>query len=91
MIFLIPIFFLFGLLFGNMNALALTPMGHIAGTASAVIGTTSIAIAIPIGSIIAHYYRGPIDMFIQLIIIISLSSYCMFKGILFGLIDVSFG
>ena len=71
MIFLIPIFFFFGLLFGNMNALALTPMGHIAGTASAVIGTTSIVIAIPIGSIIAHYYKGPIDMFVQLIIIIS--------------------
>ena len=71
MIFLIPIFFFFGLLFGNMNALALTPMGHIAGTASAVIGTTTIVIAIPIGSIIAHYYKGPIDMFVQLIIIIS--------------------
>ena len=81
MIFLIPVFFLFGLLFGNMNALALTPMGHIAGTASAVIGTTSIVIAIPIGSIIAHYYRGPIDMFVQLIIIISLINILLVKKV----------
>ncbi len=81
MIFLIPIFFLFGLLFGNMNALALTPMGHIAGTASAVIGTTSIVIAIPIGSIIAHHYRGPIDMFVQLIIIISLINILLVRKV----------
>ena len=72
MAFLIPIFFLFGFLFGNMNAIALTPMGHIAGTASAVIGTTSIIIAVPIGSIIAYYYKGPLDNFIQLIITVSL-------------------
>ena len=72
MAFLIPIFFLFGFLFGNMNALALSPMGHIAGTASAVIGTTSIIIAIPIGSVIAHNYKGPLDNFVQLIIAVSL-------------------
>ena len=81
MIFLIPVFLLFGLLFGNMNALALTPMGHIAGTASAVIGTTSIIIAIPIGSIIAHHYRGPIDMFVQLIIIISLINILLVRKV----------
>ena len=81
MIFLIPVFFLFGLLFGNMNALALTPMGHIAGTASAVIGTTSIVIAIPIGALIAHYYRGPIDMFVQLIIVISLINILLVRKI----------
>ena len=81
MIFLIPVFFLFGLLFGNMNALALTPMGHIAGTASAVIGTTSIIIAIPIGSIIAYHYKGPIDMFVQLIIVISLINILLVRKV----------
>lgn len=47
------VFFLAGLGLGNMNAIALQPMGHIAGTASSVIGATStvasIAVAIPIG------------------------------------------
>lgn len=46
--FLVP-----GLTFGNLNALAMEPMGHIAGMASAMIGAIStmfgVLIAIPIG------------------------------------------
>jgi len=46
-------FFMIGLTFGNLNALAMEPLGHIAGTASAVIGALSTfaaaAIAIPAG------------------------------------------
>ncbi len=41
------------LTFGNITALAMEPLGHIAGTASAVIGALSsmlaVGIAIPIG------------------------------------------
>lgn len=47
------LFFLNGLSFGNLNALAIQPLGHVAGTASAIIGAlptvTAIAIAAPIG------------------------------------------
>ena len=46
-------FFVPGLTFGNLNALAMEPVGHIAGMASAVMGAVSTAIgvviAIPIG------------------------------------------
>ncbi len=46
-------FFVPGLTFGNLNALALQPMGHIAGMASAVMGAVStflgVLFAIPIG------------------------------------------
>ena len=46
-------FFVSGLVFSNVNALAMEPMGHIAGTASALIGSistfASILIAVPIG------------------------------------------
>jgi len=42
-----------GLTFGNLNTLALEPMGHIAGMASAIVGAVStflgVLIAIPIG------------------------------------------
>jgi DHA1 family bicyclomycin/chloramphenicol resistance-like MFS transporter len=34
MVFLVPAFFCVGILFGNFNALAMEPMGHIAGTAA---------------------------------------------------------
>lgn len=52
-VFLAAAFFMIGLTFGNLNALALEPMGHIAGMASAVVGSLSTfgaaAIAIPVG------------------------------------------
>ena len=51
----IMMFFVSGLVFTNLNAMALEPMGHIAGTASALIGaistTASIILVIPIGQL----------------------------------------
>ncbi|MGE4312820.1 MAG: multidrug effflux MFS transporter [Pseudobdellovibrionaceae bacterium] len=48
----------FGFLFGNLNALAMEPMGHIAGLASAIIGATSSLIGITGGTIIGQHYEG---------------------------------
>jgi len=49
----ISMFFMAGLTFGNLNALALQPMGHIAGMAASVVGAIStvgaVFIAAPIG------------------------------------------
>lgn len=49
----ISVFFMAGLTFGNLNALALQPMGHIAGMAASVVGAVStigaVFIAAPIG------------------------------------------
>ncbi len=49
----VTLFFMNGLTFGNITALAMEPLGHIAGTASAVLGALSsilaVAIAAPIG------------------------------------------
>jgi MFS transporter, DHA1 family, multidrug resistance protein len=50
--------FCIGLLFGNLNALALEPMGHIAGIASAIIGALSNLIAIIFGTLIGQMYDG---------------------------------
>ena len=38
MIYLAAMFFCLGILFGNLNALAMEPLGHIAGIAASVIG-----------------------------------------------------
>lgn len=47
------VFFLNGMIFGNLNALSLEHLGHIAGLAASVIGAVStvlaVAIAVPIG------------------------------------------
>ncbi len=47
------VFFMFGLTIGNLNALAMEPMGHIAGMAASIISgvssVLSVIIAVPIG------------------------------------------
>ncbi|MFP2994843.1 multidrug effflux MFS transporter [Spongiivirga sp. MCCC 1A20706] len=44
-----------GFLFGNLRALAMEPLGHIAGMASAITGLISTLMAVPIGILIGHY------------------------------------
>lgn len=51
-------FFCCGILFGNYNAIALEPMGRIAGMASAISGALSSLLAIVTGSIIGQLYDG---------------------------------
>ncbi len=49
----VSVFFMAGLTFGNLNALALQPLGHIAGMAASVVGALStvgsVILAVPIG------------------------------------------
>ncbi len=52
------LFFSFGLVFGNINALAMEPMGHIAGTASAIIGAGSSVLSMLLGSFIGQLYNN---------------------------------
>lgn len=52
------LFFSFGLVFGNLNALAMEPMGHIAGIAAAVIGSVSSVMSTALGAIIGQLYNG---------------------------------
>jgi MFS transporter, DHA1 family, multidrug resistance protein len=52
------LFLSFGLVFGNLNALAMEPMGHIAGIASAIIGSVSSIMSMVLGAIIGQLYNG---------------------------------
>ncbi len=52
------LFFCFGFMFGNLNAMAMEPMGHLAGIASAVIGMASSVMSIVIGTVIGQLYNG---------------------------------
>jgi MFS transporter, DHA1 family, multidrug resistance protein len=51
-------FFTSGMIFGNYNAMAMEPMGHIAGMAAAVSGALSSFMAIAIGGFAARQYDG---------------------------------
>ncbi len=51
-------FFMVGLTFGNLNALAMEPLGHIAGLAAAVIGSLSTLGAVLIAAPMGQLYDG---------------------------------
>lgn len=53
-------FFCVGLLFGNMNSMAMEPLGHIAGVGAAVVGSLSTFLAIPLGVAIGQAYNGTV-------------------------------
>lgn len=57
--------FCVGIMFGNMNALAMEPLGHIAGLGAAVIGSLSSLIAIPFAVFIGKSYNGTITPLIM--------------------------
>ena len=54
------VFFCFGMAFGNFNALAMEPLGHIAGVGSAVVGTTMSLMSLVLGTLIGQAYDGTV-------------------------------
>ncbi|TNF86609.1 MAG: MFS transporter, partial [Gammaproteobacteria bacterium] len=60
MLYLLPLFFCFGILFGNLNALAMEPLGHIAGLGSALVGSISTLISVIFGAIVADFYDNTV-------------------------------
>jgi len=58
MLYLAPMFFCLGILFGNLNSIAMEPLGHIAGVAASVIGSVSLFIAAALGTLIGQKFDG---------------------------------
>ena len=51
-------FFAIGFLFGNLRAIAMEPVGHIAGIAAAITGLISTLMAVPISIFIGRFIEG---------------------------------
>lgn len=51
-------FFCLGAVFGNVNALAMEPFGHIAGIAAALIGSFTSIVSMILGGLIGQIYDG---------------------------------
>ena len=49
-----------GILFGNLNALAMEPVGHIAGMGSAIIGSLSTLVALPFAYVIGQMFNDTV-------------------------------
>ena len=54
----VPCFFCVGILFGNLNAMAMRSLGSVAGIGAAVVGSIANFVSFPIGVVIARGYAG---------------------------------
>ncbi len=53
-------FFCVGILFGNFNAMAMEPVGHMAGLGAALVGSISTFISLPMGWAVGHAFDGTV-------------------------------
>ncbi|MBT3628601.1 MAG: multidrug effflux MFS transporter [Rhodospirillaceae bacterium] len=58
MLYLSAMFFCLGILFGNLNAMAMQPLGHIAGVGASVVGSIGLFIAATLGTVIGQSFDG---------------------------------
>ncbi|MGB0798713.1 MAG: multidrug effflux MFS transporter [Planktomarina sp.] len=58
MVWLNLVFFAIGIIFGNLNALAMEPLGHIAGLGAAVVGSISTLMSLPVAWLIGDGFDG---------------------------------
>ena len=58
MAYLLVVFFCIGLLFGNLNALAMQPLGHVAGVGAAVVASLTTFIGVPLGGMVGQSFDG---------------------------------
>ena len=79
MIYFLLSFFAMGLLFGNLNALAMEPLGHVAGTGSAFVGSVSTLIAVAAGAVIGQSYNGTVLPLVAGFALMSLLSLIMMR------------
>ena len=57
MAYMLVCFFAIGILFSNFNALAMEPLGEIAGMAAALIGSVTTLLALGLGYVIGQLYN----------------------------------
>jgi MFS transporter, DHA1 family, multidrug resistance protein len=79
LVFFLLAFFCIGFLFGNLNAIAMSPMGHIAGTASAVVASLSNFLAVPIAFLIGGLYNDTTLPLIGGFALLSITSFCIMR------------
>jgi len=69
------LFFCIGILFGNLNSIAMEPLGHVAGTAAAVIGSITTLLAVVLSYLVGQAYDG--TLFPLALAFVSLITVCV--------------
>jgi DHA1 family bicyclomycin/chloramphenicol resistance-like MFS transporter len=73
MIYLLAVFFFIGILFGNLNSLAMEPLGLVAGLGAAVVGSLSTLISVVLGVAVSRAYDGTILPLVSGFILLGIS------------------
>ena len=74
-------FFAIGILFGNLNAIAMEPLGHVAGTGASVVGSLSTLVAVLCGYLIGHAYDGTLYAMSVGFLVLSTASFALAKTV----------
>lgn len=64
MAWLLVAFFFVGVLFGNINALAMETLGKVAGIGAALVASGSLAVSVVLGALIGQSFDGTVNPFI---------------------------
>ena len=80
-LYLFGTFFCCGILFGNYNAMAMEPVGHIAGMAAAISGTLSTLLALSIGTWFGQQYDGTVMPLVYAFLSMSLAAMLVSEGV----------
>ncbi|MGB0999762.1 MAG: multidrug effflux MFS transporter [Flavobacteriales bacterium] len=67
----IPMMFCVGFLFGNLNSIAMEPLGHIAGIGASVVGSLSTLIGVPISAYVGSLYDGNLQPLVGIFLVVS--------------------
>jgi DHA1 family bicyclomycin/chloramphenicol resistance-like MFS transporter len=60
MLYLCPTFFCVGILFGNLNSLAMEPLGAVAGMGAAISSAITSALGLPLGTFVGRAFDGTV-------------------------------
>jgi DHA1 family bicyclomycin/chloramphenicol resistance-like MFS transporter len=60
MVYTMTTLFCVGILFGNNNALAMEPLGKVAGIGAAIVGSLSTFISVPLGTLVGQSFNGTV-------------------------------
>jgi len=81
MVSMASIFFFMGILFGNANAMAMEPVGHIAGVASSIIGAGTTFVSMSLGALVGQFYDQTLLPLIGGYFALALSAYVIMSMI----------
>ena len=73
--------FCIGMIFGNLQALAMEPLGHVAGLAAAIFGAVSTLISLPLSWIVSGYFDDNIILLVGGFAVAGAASLILMTGV----------